>query len=74
MWKYVLRRILWLPFLLTGVSAITFVLGTYGPGDPVQVMMGSKYDEVAASRIRSTLGLDRPVTVSYTHLTLPTKA
>lgn len=65
MWKYVLRRILWLPFLLTGVSAITFVLGTYGPGDPVQVMMGSKYDEVAASRIRSTLGLDRPVIVQY---------
>ena len=30
------------------VSAVTFVLGTYGPGDPVRVMLGTKYDEDTA--------------------------
>ena len=54
-----------MPFLLGIVSAITFLLGTYGPGDPVQVMLGSKYDEVTAERLRESLGLNRPVVVQY---------
>ena len=37
---YIVRRLLWLPAILLIVSFITFVLGRYGPGDPVQVLMG----------------------------------
>ena len=65
MWRHIFRRLLWMPFLLGIVSAITFLLGTYGPGDPVQVMLGSKYDEVTAERLRESLGLNRPVIVQY---------
>ena len=65
MWRQIHRRLLWMPFLLGIVSAITFLLGTYGPGDPVQVMLGSKYDEVTAERLRDSLGLNRPVIVQY---------
>ena len=65
MWIYITRRLLWLPILLLMVSAVTFVLGTYGPGDPVRVMLGTKYDEETADRLRSSLGLDRPVIVQY---------
>tara|TARA_B100000678_G_C18211304_1_gene503458 strand:- start:1145 stop:2074 length:930 start_codon:yes stop_codon:yes gene_type:complete len=65
MWKYITRRLLWLPVLLLMVSAVTFALGTYGPGDPVRVMLGAKYDEATAERLRSSLGLDRPVIVQY---------
>ena len=65
MWRHILRRFLWMPFLLGIVSAITFLLGTYGPGDPVQVMLGSKYDELTADRLRDSLGLNRPVIVQY---------
>jgi len=54
-----------LPVLLLMVSAVTFALGTYGPGDPVRVMLGAKYDEATAERLRSSLGLDRPVIVQY---------
>jgi len=54
-----------LPVLLLMVSAVTFALGTYGPGDPVRVMLGTKYDEATAERLRSSLGLDRPVIVQY---------
>ena len=65
MWVYITRRLLWLPVLLLMVSAVTFVLGTYGPGDPVRVMLGTKYDEDTADRLRSSLGLDRPIVVQY---------
>ena len=65
MWIYITRRLLWLTILLLMVSAVTFVLGTYGPGDPVRVMLGTKYDEETADRLRSSLGLDRPVIVQY---------
>ncbi|HJO59626.1 MAG TPA: ABC transporter permease, partial [SAR202 cluster bacterium] len=54
-----------MPALLLMVSAVTFVLGTYGPGDPVRVMLGTKYGEETADRLRSSLGLDRPVIVQY---------
>ena len=65
MWIYITRRLLWLPVLLLMVSAVTFTLGTYGPGDPVRVMLGTKYNEATAERLRSSLGLDRPVIVQY---------
>ena len=65
MWIYITRRLLWLPVLLLMVSAVTFTLGTYGPGDPVRVMLGTKYNEATAERLRSSLGLDRPVMVQY---------
>jgi peptide/nickel transport system permease protein len=65
MWRYILRRISWVPFLLLTVSAMTFVFGHYGPGDPVEVMMGSKFDPETAERLRASLGLDRPVIVQY---------
>ncbi len=62
---YILRRLLWLPVILLIVSFVTFALGRYGPGDPVQVMMGTKYNPEAAERIRDRLGLNDPVIVQY---------
>ena len=62
---YVVRRLLWLPFLLVAVSFITFALGFYGPGDPVQVILGTKYNPESAERLRHQLGLDRPFLVQY---------
>jgi len=65
MWIYIARRLLWLPFLLLAASLITFSLGRFGPGDPVRVMMGNRYDEQIAARIRHDMGLDRPFHVQY---------
>ena len=48
---YIIRRIIWLPFLLFIISFITFTLGTYGPGDPVVVMLGNKYTEEKAQNL-----------------------
>ena len=46
MWKYIVKRLLWLPVLLLAASLMTFTLGRFGPGDPVRVIMGNRYDEV----------------------------
>ena len=62
---YIARRLLWLPFLLLAASLITFSLGRFGPGDPVRVMLGNRYDEQIAARIRHEMGLDRPFAVQY---------
>ena len=34
------------------VSIIVFILGVYGPGDPIEVQLGNNYDEANAERIR----------------------
>jgi peptide/nickel transport system permease protein len=62
---YVVRRLLWLPFLLLIIAFITFALGLYGPGDPVLVMLGQHANPEAVDRVRHELGLDRPFLVQY---------
>ncbi len=65
MWIYICRRMLWLPFLLFAVSMITFTLGRFGPGDPVVVILGARYEEDTAERLRDALGLNRPFFIQY---------
>lgn len=64
---FVARRILWALFvLLPAVTFITFALGFYGPGDPVQIMLGPRSNPEAVERVRHELGLDKPLLVQYT--------
>ena len=67
MWLYITRRLLWLPVLLFAASLVTFTLGRFGPGDPVQVMLGNRYEEgsVVTENLRAELGLDKPFAVQY---------
>jgi ABC-type dipeptide/oligopeptide/nickel transport system permease component len=62
---YIVRRLLWLPILLVAVSFVTFLLGYYGPGDPVQVLLGQYQNPEVVERIRKQRGLDRPFLVQY---------
>jgi peptide/nickel transport system permease protein len=62
---YAVRRFLWLPALLLIVAFITFALGYYGPGDPVQVLLGQHTNPAVVARIKHELGLDRPLLVQY---------
>jgi peptide/nickel transport system permease protein len=62
MFGLIVRRALFLPVVLTAALLITFVLGTYGPGDPAQVAAGTR--AVSPERleaIRQQRGLDRSV-------------
>ena len=67
MWLYITRRLLWLPVLLFAASLVTFILGRFGPGDPVQVILGNRYEPGSAvtENLRAELGLDKPFAVQY---------
>ena len=62
---YILRRLLWLPVILFTVSFVTFVLGRFGPGDPVQVLMGQHSNPEVVERIREQRGLNDNIFVQY---------
>ncbi len=65
MLAYMIRRLLWTPVLLAIVSMVVFVLGAYGPGDPVEVRLGQNYTPEAAERLREQLGLNDPIAVQW---------
>ena len=62
---YIARRLLWVPVLLVLVSSITFALGRFGPGDPVEILLGQNFRQAAYERIREQQGLDDPIPVQY---------
>lgn len=64
--QFVLQRLLWLPILLLVVAFITFTLGFYGPGDPVQQRLGLRSNPNAVARLRAELGLDLPYHEQFT--------
>jgi peptide/nickel transport system permease protein len=65
MTAYLVRRLLWLPVLLVLISIITFALGLYGPGDPVQVLLGLRARPEIVAQVRKEYGLDQPFFVQY---------
>ena len=65
MWVYIARRLLWLPFLLIAASLVTFALGRFGPGDPVEVMLGTRYTPERHERLTRSLGLDKGFFTQY---------
>lgn len=65
MGAYIVRRLLWLPFILLVVSFGTFALARFGPGDPVSVAAGQLRDPVVLAQVRAERGLDRPIVVQY---------
>ncbi|MBT98766.1 MAG: hypothetical protein CL902_09060 [Dehalococcoidia bacterium] len=56
---------MWLPIILLIVSFITFALGRFGPGDPVEVLMGQYADEKVVERIREQRGFNDNIFVQY---------
>ncbi len=65
MTAYLVRRLLWLPVLLILISLVTFALGIYGPGDPVQVLMGLRARPEIIEQVRKEYGFDQPFLVQY---------
>tara|TARA_B100000745_G_scaffold164382_1_gene107545 strand:- start:65 stop:970 length:906 start_codon:yes stop_codon:yes gene_type:complete len=51
--------------ILLIVSFITFALGRFGPGDPVEILMGQYNDEQVIERIREQRGFNDPIFVQY---------
>ena len=62
---YILKRLLLFIPTLLGITLITFILMQSLPGDPVTAMVGERASSETIARIRSELGLDKPLTYQY---------
>jgi len=65
MGRYILRRSLWMLFILFGISVITFLLTVVLPSDPARVIAGPRAPKDVLENIRRQWGLDQPVYVQY---------
>ncbi len=63
--RYVARRILLAVPLFVGAAFLIFLAGHYAPGDPVQALLGDRYNPATAAQMRHELGLDRPLLVQF---------
>ncbi len=63
--KFILRRMLFLLFILFGVSLLVFISVRLIPGDPAQVMLGERATPEALARLRDQLGLTKPLYQQY---------
>jgi len=62
---YIIRRLLWAIPVLFVISVVVFVMLRLAPGDPVDSILKTHYDEQVAQRLREKYGYDRPVVVQY---------
>ena len=63
--QYLAQRLLASAVTLLGVSVIVFLMVRVLPGDPAQVLAGLLASEEEVARLRTDLGLDRPLHVQY---------
>jgi peptide/nickel transport system permease protein len=64
--RYLIRRVLFLVFVLWVVSILTFLIFVkLPPGDPAIRVGGRQRTESSLNAVRHSLGLDRPVWVQY---------
>src|SRR5690606_38383755 len=59
------RRLVFLLFVLLGVTFVTFTVSHLIPGDPARMMVGQRASEETLQRVREQLGLNQPVWVQY---------
>jgi peptide/nickel transport system permease protein len=62
---FIVRRLLAAIPVLLFVSAGTFALGRYAPGDPITVRAGPRANPEQIERVKESLGLNDPVPVQY---------
>ena len=70
MGAYLIRRLVTLPLLLLGISALSFTLLNLAPGDPAEIVLrqrnpGQLPSPAAVAAMRSELGLDAPLPAQY---------
>lgn len=62
---YIIRRLLWTVPVIVAISILVFLLLRLGPLDPVESILGQRYTEEGADRLREKYGYDRPIHVQY---------
>lgn len=65
MHRYILRRLIFLVFVIIGITALLFVIMYFLPGDPARAAAGPGAKPEQVERIRIKLGLDQPLHIQY---------
>jgi peptide/nickel transport system permease protein len=65
MYGFILRRIGQSVVVLGIVSILVFSMMRWIPGDPIVVILGDEYSPEAHQRLRTELGIDKPLVVQY---------
>ncbi len=63
MWRYVLKRLGMMVFVVLGVAILVFSLMYFVPGDPAMLILGSGADPADVARLRAQMGIDKPYLV-----------
>ena len=61
------RRLIFVVFVLWGVTLITFFLARVAPGDPARLIAGAHANAAAIANVRALYGLDQSLVVQYGH-------
>jgi peptide/nickel transport system permease protein len=62
----VVRRMLMLPLVVSGVVLVTFFISRVAPGDPAQLIAGPRASPEELAAIRERLNLDAPLPEQFT--------
>ena len=65
MGRYIVRRLVWLIFVILGMTMITFLITHIIPADPAKLAAGLGADASAVEKIRAEYGLDLPLHQQY---------
>lgn len=63
MWKYVVKRLLWMIPVLLGIAIVIFTIMYFCPGDSAAVILGNSATPAAIEAKRVEMGLNRPYIV-----------
>lgn len=63
MWKYIIKRLLWMIPVLLGIAVVIFTIMYFCPGDPAASILGNSATPEALAAKRVEMGLDQPYLV-----------
>ena len=63
MWKYVLKRLVMMVFVVLGVAVLIFSIMYFIPGSPAQIILGSTATQEQIDELTHEMGLDQPYLV-----------
>ncbi len=63
MWKYILKRLGMMVFVVLGVAIVIFSIMYLVPGDPAQIILGTSATPEQLENLRESMGLDEPYIV-----------
>ena len=67
-WRFCIKRIITLPFILFGISIVTFIFIRFVPVEPAEVILRMSRiapTEEAIQALRAELGTDKPLYIQY---------